>query len=41
MDSRITSREMNLEKSDSTLREEVATGPMEPYTLDWNNINWN
>jgi hypothetical protein len=41
MDISITIWEMNQEHSDSTLREEVATGPMEPYTLDWNSINWN
>ena len=42
MDTCITIWEMNLEPdSISITREEVATGPSEPYTLDWDSINWN
>lgn len=42
MDTLLTVWEMNLEsEKSSTIREEIATGPSEPYTLDWNTINWN
>ena len=42
MDIQITNWEMSLESGQSSqLREEIATWPSEPYTLDWNSINWN
>jgi hypothetical protein len=42
MDTLITNWEMSLEsESGSVTREEIATWPAEPYTLDWNTINWN
>jgi hypothetical protein len=42
MDTLLTVWEMNLESEKaSTVREEIATGPSEPYTLDRNTINWN
>lgn len=42
MDAQITNWEMSLESEQSSqLREEIATWPSEPYTLDWNSINWN
>ncbi|HEU0109347.1 MAG TPA: hypothetical protein VFQ73_00665 [Flavisolibacter sp.] len=41
MDTQITSWEMNLESPSPITREGIATGPMEPYTIDWESINWN
>lgn len=42
MDAQITNWEMSLESEQSSqLREEIATWPSEPYTLDRNSINWN
>ena len=41
MDKKKITREMNLESEFASVQEEVATGPFEPYTLDWNLINWN
>lgn len=42
MDTYITSWEMNLEPNNTSFtREEIATWPSEPYTIDWDNINWN
>jgi hypothetical protein len=41
MDNHITNWEMNQDPLAVSPREEIATGPLEPYTLDWNNINWN
>ena len=42
MDTLLTVWEMNLESEQTSgVREEIATGPSEPYTLDWNTINWN
>ena len=41
MDTCITTWEMNMESSVTILREEIATGPMEPYTLDRESINLN
>jgi len=42
MDTLLTVWEMNLEsEQSSTVREEIATSPSEPYTLDWDTINWN
>jgi hypothetical protein len=41
MDNYITNWEMNQGPFAEAPREEIATDPMEPYTLDWNNINWN
>jgi hypothetical protein len=42
MDTQITIWEMSLESDQTVIpREEVATGPSEPYTLDWDTINWN
>jgi hypothetical protein len=41
MDTYITIWEMNMDSSITILKEEVATGPMEPYTLDREGINWN
>jgi hypothetical protein len=42
MDTLLTTWEMNLESEQtSEVREEIATWPSEPYTLDWNNFNWN
>ncbi|SHF51397.1 hypothetical protein [Flavisolibacter ginsengisoli] len=42
MDTQITTWEMNLESSAvNDTREEIAAGPLEPYKLDWDAINWN
>jgi hypothetical protein len=42
MDTQIATWEMNLEPTaDFIMREEIATGPMEPFILDPNVINWN
>ena len=42
MDTLLTTWEMNLESEQSSeLREEIATWPSEPYTLDWDTFNWN
>jgi hypothetical protein len=42
MDTLLTIWEMSSDSDQSSeLREEIATGPLEPYTLDWNTINWN
>lgn len=42
MDTLLTTWEMNLDSDQSSeLREEIATGPFEPYIPDWNTINWN
>jgi len=42
MDTLITTWEMNLEPNPvPDTREEIAAGPLAPYTLDWDSINWN
>lgn len=42
MDTQIVNWEMSLESDQSPVaKEELATWPSEPYTLDWNSINWN
>jgi hypothetical protein len=42
MDTQIASWEMALDADNETVpREEIATWPSEPYTLDRNAINWN
>ena len=42
MDTLITTWEMNLESNPvPDTREEIAAVPLEPYTLDWDSINWN
>lgn len=42
MDSQIAAWEMNLESEPpSVVKEEIATWPSEPYTLDRDLINWN
>jgi hypothetical protein len=42
MDTQIATWEMNLEPAaESITREEIATWPSEPYTIDWDSINWN
>lgn len=42
MDTLITTREMNSEPEQfSEVREEIATGPFEPYTLNCDSFNWN
>lgn len=42
MDTLVTTWEMNLESDQSTeVREEIATWPSEPYTLDRDTLNWN
>ena len=42
MDTQITIWEMSLESEESSVvREEIATSPSEPYTLDMNLIKWN
>ena len=42
MDQLITNWEMSFESQQEAVpREEIATGPSEPYNLDWNSINWN
>jgi len=42
MDTQIVTWEMNLEPSSMPItREEIATGPLEPYTIEWDTINWN
>ena len=42
MDTQIVTWEMNLDSEYTpVLKEEIATGPFEPYTLDWNLFNWN
>jgi hypothetical protein len=42
MDTQITTWEMNSDSnSESITREEIATWPSEPYTIDWESINWN
>ena len=42
MDTQIINWEMNMESEQSSIvKEEIATGPYEPYKLDWNSINWN
>ena len=42
MDTLLTTWEMNLDSEQSSeVREEIATWPSEPYTLDWDNFNWN
>jgi hypothetical protein len=42
MDTQIVNWEMSLESEQHSItREEIATWPSEPYTLDWNTINWN
>ena len=42
MDTQITTWEMNLESAAEPMtREEVATWPSEPYTIEWDSINWN
>jgi hypothetical protein len=42
MDTQIITWEMNMEQEQSSVpREEIATWPTEPYTLDWDTINWN
>jgi hypothetical protein len=42
MDTLITTWEMNLQiEQSSEVKEEVATWPSEPYTLDRGTFNWN
>jgi hypothetical protein len=42
MDTLLTTWEMNLESERaSEVREEIATWPSEPYTLDRDTFNWN
>ena len=42
MDTLLATWEMNLESEQSSeIREEIATWPSEPYTLDWDSFNWN
>lgn len=42
MDILITTWEMSLEPASNTIvREEVATGPLEPYVLDRDGLFWN
>jgi hypothetical protein len=42
MDTLLTTWEMNLDSEQSSeVREEIANWPSEPYTLDWDNFNWN
>ena len=42
MDTQIANWEMSIESEQTPIiKEEIATGPFEPYTLDWNLINWN
>lgn len=42
MDTLLTTWEMNLESEQSSeVREEIASWPSEPYTLDWDTVNWN
>ena len=42
MDTQIAIWEMNLESDGEPItREEIATWPSEPYTIDWESINWN
>ena len=42
MDTQIANWEMSIESEQTSVpNEEIATGPFEPYTLDWNLINWN
>jgi hypothetical protein len=42
MDTLLTTWEMNLDSEQSSaIREEIATWPSEPYTLDWDSLNWN
>ena len=42
MDTLLATWEMNvtLEQS-SDVREEIANWPAEPYTINWDNFNWN
>jgi hypothetical protein len=42
MDTLLTAWEMNLESEQfSDISEGIATWPSEPYTIDWDSINWN
>lgn len=42
MDTLLTTWEMNLDSEQSSeVREEIASWPTEPYTLDWDTLNWN
>jgi hypothetical protein len=42
MDTQIAIWEMSLESEQTSVPQEgIAAGPFEPYTLDWNLINWN
>ena len=42
MDTLLTTWEMNLDSEQaSEVREEIANWPSEPYTLDWDTLNWN
>ena len=42
MNTQIIIREMKLDSEQfSEVREEIATWPSEPYTLDRDNFNWN
>lgn len=41
MDTLIANWEMSLESEQTITREELATWPSEPYTLDFDSINWN
>jgi hypothetical protein len=42
MDTIISTWEMNHEINDiSIIREEIATDPSEPYSVEWDSINWN
>lgn len=42
MDTQIVNWEMSLESEQSSIPQEgIASWPSEPYTLDWEGINWN
>jgi hypothetical protein len=42
MDTLLATWEMNSDSDQtSEVREEIANWPSEPYTLDWDNFNWN
>jgi hypothetical protein len=42
MDTQIINWEMNADSDSAVdLKEEIALWPSEPYTLNWNTINWN
>jgi len=42
MDTLLATWEMNLEfEQSSEIREEIADWPAEPYSINWENFNWN